>query len=223
MVDSAIGGKTGVDFEGKNLVGAFHQPSGVFASLSTLETLPERELRGGLGEVLKTAILSGEELFARLERDAKRVAAGDLDALEPMVLGCARLKSEVVSRDEREDGERALLNLGHTLGHALEALDGFSGKLLHGEAVALGIAFAAKLSVRRGLLERAALERIAALAKTLGLPAEPPPFEPAKALELMRRDKKAHAGKLRFVLLRGIGRAEVVGDVPESIVVEELS
>lgn len=235
VVDSAIGGKTGVDLEGKNLVGAFHQPSGVFASLATLATLPEREVKGGLGEVLKTAVLSGETLLASLERAAPVLAAfrtaehADeasgrfLDALEPIARACAAHKAGVVERDEREDGERALLNLGHTLGHALEALDRFSGRLTHGEAVAVGLAFAARLSVRLGLLDAAFEARIAALAKALGLPSRSEPFDPRAALDLMRRDKKAVGGKLRFVLLRGPGKAELVNDVSESLVLEELA
>ena len=236
MVDSAIGGKTGVDFEGKNLVGAFHQPSGVFASLDVLGTLPDRELRGGLGEVLKTAVLSGEDLFARLERDAGAVLSREpttghdvpahapwLAALEPIVRACAAHKAGVVERDEREDGERALLNLGHTLGHALEALDRFSGTLTHGEAVAVGLVFATRLSVRLGLLESKVQERIVALARALGLPTSSESFDPPAALELMRRDKKAQGGKLRFVLLRGLGDALVVGDVADSLVLAELA
>jgi 3-dehydroquinate synthase len=221
MVDSAIGGKTGVDLEGKNLVGAFHQPSGVYASLDALATLPEREIRCGLGEVLKTAVLSGEELFARLERDAARVRSLELEALVPVVLGCARLKAGVVERDEREEGERALLNLGHTLGHALEALERFSGTLLHGEAVALGLVFAARLSLRLGLLERAVLERIVSLARALGLRTELGPIDARAALELMRKDKKTRAGELRFVLVRGVGACEV-RPVDAALVLEEL-
>jgi 3-dehydroquinate synthase len=221
MVDSAVGGKTGVDFAGKNLVGAFHQPSGVFASLSHLTTLPAREVRGGLGEVLKSAILSGEELFARVERDAGRIAALDPDALEPVVFGCLALKAGVVARDEREEGERALLNLGHTLGHALEALAGFSGELLHGEAVAIGTHFAARVALKLGLLPASGLERIVACARSLGLPVTRG-FDAARALELMKKDKKAVGGALRLVLPRGIGRVEVVASVADDLVRGEL-
>jgi 3-dehydroquinate synthase len=222
MVDSAVGGKTGVDLAGKNLVGAFHQPSGVFASLDALATLPRREVRGGLGEVLKSAILSGEELFARVERDAAKLVAVDLEALEPVIFGCLALKAGVVSRDEREDGERALLNLGHTLGHALESLAGFSADLIHGEAVAIGTCFAAHLGVRLGLLAAAERDRMIAVARSLGLPVARPGFDAVRALELMKKDKKAVGGKLRLVLPRSIGRVEVVDAVPEHVVRAEL-
>lgn len=218
MVDSAVGGKTGVDFAGKNLVGAFHQPSGVFASLDHLATLPAREVRGGLGEVLKAAILAGPELFDRVERDAKKLVALDAAALEPVVFGCLALKAGVVSRDEREEGERALLNLGHTLGHALETLAGYSEELLHGEAVAIGTHFAALVARRLDLLSLRDLERIVQCARSLGLPVTRPGFDPSRALELMKKDKKSLGGKLRLVLPRGIGRVELVDSVPEDVV-----
>jgi 3-dehydroquinate synthase len=221
MVDSAIGGKTGVDFEGKNLVGAFHQPSGVFASLEALASLPAREVRSGLGEVLKSAILAGEELFSRIERDAASLAAVDLDVLEPVVLGCVALKAGIVARDEREDGERALLNLGHTLGHALEALEGFSSNLLHGEAVAIGIHFAFRLARRLGLAPESELSRVRACAARLGLSVARR-FDPARALELMKKDKKARAGELRLVLPHAIGRVALVDGVPEAMIRAEL-
>jgi 3-dehydroquinate synthase len=219
MVDSAIGGKTGVDLEGKNLVGAFHQPSGVFASLDVLATLPPREVRCGLGEVLKSAVLSGEPLFARVEREASALARGDVEAIEPAVSACVELKAGIVSRDEREEGERALLNLGHTLGHALEAISGFSGELLHGEAVAVGLHFAARLALRQGLLPASVLERILAVASVLGLPTTRRGLPVERALELMAKDKKARAGSVRFVLPRAIGSCEVAqvpGDVLRS-------
>jgi 3-dehydroquinate synthase len=219
MVDSAIGGKTGVDLGGKNLVGAFHQPSGVFASLDTLASLPPREVACGLGEVLKSAIIAGEDLFSRVERDARKLAAVDLDALEPVVLGCAALKAGIVSRDEREEGERALLNLGHTLGHALEALESYSSELLHGEAVAIGIHFALRLARRVGFAPPT--ERVLACARSLGLPLTRR-LDPGRALELMKKDKKARGGKLRFVLPREIGRVEIVDSVPEDAVRAEL-
>jgi 3-dehydroquinate synthase len=223
MVDSAIGGKTGVDFEdGKNLVGAFHQPSGVFASLDALVSLPPREARGGLGEVLKCAVLSGEELFARVERGASQLARADQGELEPVVHACLALKARIVERDEREEGERALLNLGHTLGHALEAMDGFSGSLLHGEAVAIGTCFAARVARSLDMLAASDLERIVALARSLGLPVARPGFDAGRALDLMKRDKKARGGKLRLVLPRAIGKVEVALTVSEELVRTEL-
>ncbi len=222
MVDSAVGGKTGVDLHGKNLVGAFHQPSGVFASLDVLATLPDREVRCGLGEVLKTAILSGEDLFSRVERDAAKLAGRDLAALEPVIAGCLALKAGVVARDEREEGERALLNLGHTLGHALETLAGYSKDLLHGEAVAIGTCFAARLAVKLGMLSANDEARIVKVARALGLPVARPGFDSTRALELMKKDKKATGGSLRLVLPRGVGRVEVVSNVEESLVRREL-
>lgn len=221
MVDSAVGGKTGVDLGGKNLVGAFHQPSGVFASLDALASLPPREVRCGLGEVLKSAILAGEELFSRVERDAPKLVGLDFEALVPVVMGCVALKAGIVARDEREEGERALLNLGHTLGHALEALEGFSSDLLHGEAVAIGIHFAFRLARRLGLSDGRDGKRVLACATSLGLPVARR-FDAARALELMKKDKKALGGKLRLVLPRAIGRVEVVESVPEDVVLSEL-
>jgi 3-dehydroquinate synthase len=223
MVDSAVGGKTGVNLGGKNLIGAFHQPSGVFASVDALATLPERELASGLGEALKTAVLEGEDALSRIERDAARLVARDEAALVPLIEACVRKKAAVVERDEREEGERALLNLGHTLGHALEALDGF-GRLRHGEAVAIGLVFAAKLAAKLGRCPAALAARIEAAAVALGLPTRPEgTIAPGRVLEMMRKDKKARGGKLRFVLPRAPGDVVVADDVPEDAILDELS
>jgi 3-dehydroquinate synthase len=195
MVDSAVGGKTGIDLDGKNLVGAFHQPSGVVADLAWLETLDPGELRAGLGEVWKTAILAGGEPFERLER-------GGRDDLLPVVLDCVRHKAAVVTRDERDEGERASLNLGHTLGHALEVMLG----LRHGEAVALGIAFVVRLAVGIGRLDATVAERILSVGRGLDLPlALPRRVGLGELRPLLRRDKKALAGEVRWILPTGLG------------------
>lgn len=195
MADSAVGGKTGIDLDGKNLVGAFHQPSGVVADLAWLKTLDPGELRAGLGEVWKTALLAGGEAFARLE------AAGRGDLL-PIVLDCVRHKAAVVTRDERDEGERASLNLGHTLGHALEPLLG----LRHGDAVSLGLSFILRLAVGVGRLDPAVAERMLAVGRALDLPLRlPRRVELAELRPLLRRDKKALAGEVRWILPTGLG------------------
>lgn len=215
MVDSAIGGKTGVNYGAKNAVGAFHQPAAVIADLDALATLPEREVRSGLGEVWKTGVLAGEALFERLEADADRVRGLDPAALEPVVEACLRHKAAVVVADEREAGLRATLNLGHTLGHALETLE--AGRLAHGEAVAVGLAFACRLAATRGWTDAAFTARVTALGGRLGLPVRlPRPRALEELLPLLRRDKKARAGRLRWVLPRGLGRCEVTADVDEA-------
>lgn len=199
MVDSAIGGKTGLDLDGKNLVGAFHAPSGVVADLAWLETLPARERRCGLAEAWKTAALAGEAQVARLEA----LARGE-DALPGVVLDCARHKAGVVARDEREAGERASLNLGHTLGHALEAWSG--GALLHGEAVAIGVAFALRLARATGRLAPEVEARLVVLGRALGLELAAPAGATLEALRpWLARDKKARGGATRWVLPAGLG------------------
>lgn len=206
MVDSAIGGKTGLDLDGKNLVGAFHAPSGVVADLAWLATLPARERRCGLAEAWKTAALAGEAQVERLEALASR--PGDEARLEAVVLDCARHKAAVVARDEREAGERASLNLGHTLGHALEAWSATApgGALLHGEAVAIGVAFALRLARATGRLAPEVEARLLALGRALGLELAPPVGATLDALRpWLARDKKARAGATRWVLPTGLG------------------
>ncbi|RMG16653.1 MAG: 3-dehydroquinate synthase [Planctomycetota bacterium] len=212
MADSALGGKTAINLGAKNLVGAFHAPVAVLCHLPFLASLPPREVRCGLGEVWKTGVLRGEPLWSLLEAKASRLRALDLDALEPVVRACLEHKARVVARDEREAGERALLNFGHTLGHALELLD---PGLSHGEAVAVGGAFALELAQRLGRLEPTAAERLLACARALGLPSRPTrPVDPEAAWELLLRDKKARGGTLRWVLPRGLGELDLVDDVP---------
>lgn len=213
QVDSSVGGKTAINTSaGKNLVGAFHQPSLVLADLSTLATLPEREIRAGYAEVLKYGVLGDAVFFEWLENHGQAVLALQADRLEEAVSRSVAAKARIVAEDEREtSGARALLNLGHTFGHALEAATGFSDRLLHGEAVALGMVLAGRYSARKGSLAYEDAERITRAVDTAGLPAE------ISALGLdcdgnaltahMLHDKKMDAGTLPFVLLRDIGSA----------------
>lgn len=214
MVDSSVGGKTAVNLPaGKNLVGAFHQPRAVIADTAALATLPDREYRAGLAEIVKHSAIGDATYFARLESLAAALAARDAQALAEVIAHSCTFKAGVVARDETERGERALLNLGHTFGHALEAECGY-GTLLHGEAVAIGMLQAARLSTHLGLADAADGERLAALLKRLGLPLTPPAGLSAEALlGHMRLDKKNHSGTLRFILWRGIGGAEIVDAV----------
>ena len=213
QVDSSVGGKTAVNMGGgKNLVGAFHQPALVLADLAALDTLPGRELRAGYAEVVKYGILGDTAFFAWCEGNAAALLAGDAAAREHAVATSVAAKARIVGEDEREtSGARALLNLGHTFGHALEAETGFSGRLLHGEGVALGMVLAARYSARRRLMAQADAERIAAHIAAVGLPADLAALGltcDGQALAAhMLHDKKMDAGTLPFVLLRGIGEA----------------
>lgn len=217
MVDSAVGGKTAVDLpQGKNLVGAFHQPAAVLADTATLDSLPPRELRAGLAEVVKYGALGDAAFFGWLEDHAGALLARDPDVLaEAIARSCAH-KAAIVARDETEQGERMLLNLGHTFGHAIETAQGYGG-LLHGEAVAVGMVLAARLSAALGRAPAADAERLAALLTRLELPtALPPGLDPEALLANMRLDKKNLSGELRLVLWRALGQADVVRGVPES-------
>ena len=222
QVDSSVGGKTGVNLAlGKNLVGAFHQPRLVIADMATLATLPPRELRAGYAEVAKHGLLAGEGLWSWCERHGPALVAGDAAARATAVLESCRLKAAVVAGDEREEsaeGGRALLNLGHTFGHALEAEVGYGGDLLHGEAVAIGLGLAASLSARLGACSQELPGRVMAHLAACGLPARIGDlgrgFSTAALLGRMRKDKKVRDGALRFVLLRGPGEAYTAGDVP---------
>lgn len=219
QVDSSVGGKTAINTTaGKNLVGAFHQPALVLADLDCLATLPERELRAGYAEVLKYGVLGDAAFFAWLEQHGAEVLALDPDALEHAVATSVGAKARIVAADERETtGARALLNLGHTFGHALEAETGFSDRLLHGESVALGMVLAARCSLRRGLMNGGEAERVARAVSAAGLPAEISRLSlscgGAELVAHMRHDKKMDAGTLPFVLLRGIGGAFLDSEV----------
>jgi shikimate kinase/3-dehydroquinate synthase len=226
QVDSSVGGKTGVNLPlGKNLVGAFHQPRIVLGDTATLATLPPRELRAGWAEVAKHGLLAGDGFWTWCEAEGAAAMAGNAAALAHAVLESCRLKAAVVAEDEREESEeggRALLNLGHTFGHALEAESGYGGALLHGEAVALGLGLAAELSARLGHCAQELPGRVMAHLHAVGLPARlsdlPRRFSATRLLDRMRRDKKARDGALRFVLVRMPGSAFTAGDVPPETV-----
>ena len=223
MVDSSVGGKTGVNLPaGKNLAGAFHQPRAVVADIGTLDSLPDREYRAGIAEIIKGAAIGDTAFFAWLEQHAKGLSARDETALVHAIATKVRYKAGVVARDETEQGERALLNLGHTFGHALETAGRYT-TLLHGEGVAVGMLLAARLSERLGMSAPADTLRLEQLLKEVGLPTiAPPGTDPEQLLALMRLDKKNTAGTLRLILWRGIGRAEIVSGVNEADVLAIL-
>lgn len=229
MVDSSVGGKTAVDIrQGKNLVGAFHPPRAVIADTAVLRTLPARELRAGLAEVIKYGAL-GDPLFMQwLTAEREALLAGDDAALAQAIARSCEHKADIVARDPLEKGERALLNLGHTFGHAIEAEQGYGGahvaNLVHGEAVAVGMVLAARLSARLGLAPEADAVTLHALLAGFGLPVDVPAgLAPDALLARMRLDKKNVAGHLRLVLWHGIGRAFVAPDVDEAAVLALLS
>ena len=217
QVDSSVGGKTGINHPlGKNMIGAFHQPVAVIADLDTLATLPDRELRAGLAEVIKYGPIADAGFFAWTEANLDALLARDPQALRHAVRRSCEIKAEVVAQDEREAGLRAILNFGHTFGHAIEAGLGY-GEWLHGEGVGCGMVLAAALSARLGLLDAASAGRIARLVGRAGLPVLPPRLGAGRWLELMRLDKKAEAGEIRFVLLEAIGRAVLRGAPDETV------
>jgi 3-dehydroquinate synthase len=224
MVDSAVGGKTGANLaQGKNLVGAFHQPCAVVIDTDTLATLPPRELQSGFAEIVKYAALGDAQFFAWLEQNADALLAREPGALAYAIAASCRHKAAIVARDETEQGERALLNFGHTFGHALETACGY-GTLLHGEAVAIGMVVAARLSARLDLASGDDAARLAVLLKRLGLPTSlPAGVETDTLIALMRLDKKNVSGRLRLILWRGIGRAEMVPDVDVGAIREMLA
>lgn len=223
MVDSSVGGKTAVDLpQGKNLVGAFHPPRAVIADTAALRTLPPRELLAGLAEVVKYGALGDADFLDWLDDHADALLATDAATLaEAIARSCAH-KAAIVARDPFEHGERALLNLGHTFGHAIETEQGYGG-LNHGEAVAVGMVLAAQLSEVLGLAPAADTARLRALLQRLGLPvALPSGLDPDRLLAHMRLDKKAQADGLRFIVWDGIGRARVLAGVPEAAVLDAL-
>lgn len=214
QVDSSVGGKTGVNHPGgKNLIGAFHQPTAVIADTDVLTTLPDRQLRAGLTEIVKAALVADAAFFAWLEANLSRLLAKEPAALAEAICRACAIKAAIVAEDERELGRRALLNLGHTFGHAIEAGAGY-GLVLHGEAVAAGLVLAAELSARLGRLPGADALRVRALLAAAGLPVDPPRLGAPRMLELMAMDKKVKGGAIRLVLLEGIGRAAVADDYP---------
>jgi 3-dehydroquinate synthase len=217
QVDSSVGGKTGVNHpSGKNLIGAFHQPSVVVSDPSVLRSLPPRELSAGLAEVLKHGLLADHDYFERTVRDLPALLALDEEVLANAIARSCQIKACIVGRDERESGERALLNLGHTFGHAIEALTGF-GLWLHGEAVGCGLCLAGDLSSRLGLIGSDDVKRIEEAVQLARLPARIEGLSMTAALEAMRGDKKTHAGRIRFIVLERIGRA-IQTEAPEALV-----
>jgi len=222
MVDSSIGGKTGVNHAGvKNLVGAFYQPSAVIADVRTLQTLPERELRSGLAEVVKTAVVGDSDLFEFLEDNLAAVLRREPEALIEVISRCAAFKARVVEADEAERAERQILNYGHTLGHAVEAAAGFR-RLTHGEAVAIGMALEARLALRLGLTSAATVERQNALLVRIGLPIRLGPVNRAAVWRALALDKKSKDGVLRWPLLVGIGSVRREQEVPEALLREVI-
>ena len=220
QIDAAIGGKTGVNHVlGKNLIGAFHQPRLVLADVDTLATLPRREVLAGVAEVIKTAAIGDAALFAELEERLERVVGLEREVVIPVVAACVRYKARVVAEDEQEvRGGRGVLNFGHTVGHALEALTGYK-ELLHGEAVAIGMVAAARVSVALGRCRAEVTRRLIALLKRAGLPTDiPSGLTPAALALAMRSDKKSTGGRIRFVCLEEIGRTAFVELSAEEIV-----
>ncbi|HEY7659632.1 MAG TPA: 3-dehydroquinate synthase [Actinomycetota bacterium] len=221
QVDASIGGKTAVNLpEGKNLVGAFHQPRAVLADVDALATLPEREYRSGLGEVAKVALALDPDLLGELEQDPSPVLARDPAALEALVTRCVRVKADIVGSDERDTGRRLILNYGHTLGHALERAEAYGGRS-HGEAVATGMVFAARLSEELGIGVPGLVARHLRLLASLGLEATGPLPPADEVLAALRLDKKYRAG-IRFVLLEDVGRPIVHEGVAEPVLARLL-
>lgn len=222
QVDSSVGGKTAVNHPGgKNLIGAFYQPRCVIADTEVLNTLPDRELRAGLAEVIKYGLIRDAEFFAWLEHNASRILARDPQALAYAIKRSCQMKAEVVGIDEREQGLRAILNLGHTFGHAIENALGY-GEWLHGEAVAAGMVLAAQMSMNLGWLPQADYLRTVTLLEASGLPVKAPNIGADKARELMGMDKKVLAGQLRLVLLQALGNAVVTADYPPQVLQDTL-
>jgi 3-dehydroquinate synthase len=223
QVDSSVGGKTAINHPlGKNMIGAFHQPRLVLADTDTLKTLPERELRSGLAEVIKHGLVRDAAFFAWLEENIGRLLARDAEALARAVLRSVQIKAEIVAEDEREGGLRRVLNFGHTFGHAIETGLGY-GAWLHGEAVAAGMAMAADLSRELGYLSDADTGRIRALLQRAGLPVAAKGIAPARMQQLMGVDKKVKEGRIHFVLLERMGAATVRDDVPPAAVGHTLA
>lgn len=225
QVDSSVGGKTGINtIHGKNLVGAFYQPDVVVADTMTLKSLPQRELLAGYAEIVKYGLIEDENFFEWLESNGRQVCTMDEEALQYAIEKSVQAKADVVIADEKEQGRRALLNLGHTFGHALEAAAGYDGRLLHGEAVSIGMVMAFDLSVRLGLCKREDYERVEEHLISVGLPTRASFISPVlnadadKIVNLMHGDKKVKRGKINFVLVKQIGYAFTSSDVPMELV-----
>jgi 3-dehydroquinate synthase len=224
QVDSSVGGKTGVNHPlGKNMIGAFHQPRAVVADIETLRTLPTRELRAGLAEIVKYGLICDAEFFDWIESNVERLLELDAAAVTHAVYRSCAIKAEIVTRDEHEQGDRALLNLGHTFGHAIESATGYA-RFLHGEAVAAGLVMAASMSYHCDILPANELSRIEMLLQRLGLPTRPRgEITIQAALEAMGHDKKVKDGRVRLVLMDGIGKARVTGDYSQDALAATLA
>jgi 3-dehydroquinate synthase len=218
QVDSSVGGKTGVNHEnGKNLIGAFYQPKMVLIDVAVLRTLPRRELVAGLAEVIKYGIIQDPGLFQLLEQRAEKLLGLDRELLTQVIARSCAIKARVVEADEREEDFRAVLNFGHTIGHALEAVTGYR-QLLHGEAVGVGMVKAAALSVQHGFCDTASFNRMVALIKKAGLPVEiPPDVAPQNLIQAMEVDKKVAGGKIKFIVCEGIGKTRFHWLAPNEI------
>jgi 3-dehydroquinate synthase len=222
QVDSSVGGKTAVNHPGgKNLIGAFHQPRAVIADTDVLASLPERELKAGIAEVIKYGLISDRAFFDWLEANIDALLARNAAALAHAIHRSCQIKAEIVGRDEREQGERALLNLGHTFGHAVESATGYT-EWLHGEAVGAGMRMAARMSQRCGALGASDVERVERLLQRAGLAREAPRIGADKAADFMRMDKKVQSGRVRLVLLEAIGKARITGDYADQALRQTL-
>jgi len=220
MVDSSIGGKTGVDFLAKNIVGTFYQPSSVIADIRTLETLPLRTYKNGIAEVVKYGFIKDGEILQILEKKKKEILGKDEEVLEEIITRSVRIKGEIVEKDEKEKGLRAILNFGHTLGHAIEYASRF--KIWHGEAVSLGMIGALYISWQMGITGKENLERLERILKIYELPTRWKGKDYEALYPLLLKDKKRKEGKIKFVLLRNIGETEIRDDVPEELIRETL-
>ena len=222
QVDAAVGGKVGVDHpQGKNMIGAFHQPDAVLADLGTLATLDDREIRAGLAEVIKYGVIDDRVFFVFLEGHMAELLAGELTAMRMAVTRSCKIKASVVAADERDRGARAVLNFGHTLGHAIEAASGYT-TYRHGEAVAIGMAHAAEIAVRMNIAGEKTFHRIEDLLRAAGLPTADRTADPEKVIGFMRQDKKNIGRRVRFILPVEIGRVEIRDDVPEELILDIL-
>ncbi len=216
QVDSSVGGKTAVNHpKGKNLIGAFYQPRLVAIDLDTLSSLPPDEFRAGMAEVIKYGVIEDPKLFAFLEKNSEKILNQDTQCLETIIETSCAIKAKVVERDERESSYRMVLNFGHTIGHAVEALTSYS-QYKHGEAVAIGMVYAAKLSCQLGYCSETVVQKIEALVEQFGLPSRLPEFPVSEYIETMYRDKKAHDRNIRFILVKDIGTVEIVDRVAEA-------
>ena len=222
LVDSSVGGKTAVNHPaGKNLIGAFHQPRAVLADIGVLRTLPRREFRAGLAEVIKYGVIADADFFAWIESHLHLLLAGETEALVHAVRRSCEIKAQVVAEDEREQGRRAILNFGHTFGHAIEAVTCYR-RYLHGEAVAIGMAMAMNLSARLGRIDSAATQRLRQLLMRADMPQTAPELDPQAILAAMAMDKKVVDGSMRLVLCDGIGRASVTAEATRSAILQSI-